>query len=209
MATLKRPPVPSCGTFAALAPQLQTLAEAVDSDISNFFNTGTIFQVLDSPFLSLLKTSTDNMDPVGFFQPVSFDVGFASVEATNNGGIVQGTAVPGDNPPAMVLPSLVQPRWYYLGFYLQIPEAFTSTQWKVRMRVTNTDPLTGATRTSMFTRAYEAPFNAGSGNEYIWADFMTPSNGGRVTLEANIANTVTTEQVNGGRAFAMQVTQSR
>lgn len=209
MATFTRPPAPSCGSFAALAPQLQALAEAVDSDVTLQLTTSEIFEALDPPFITLLKSSNDNINPVGIFQPVSFDVGFATVEATNGGGFTQGTFIPGDNPPAVILPNTAQPRWYYTGLYIQCDNSVGSTQWKLRLRISNTDPVTGITSQLRFVRAYEAPFAAGTGNEYIWADFLFSSTGGRIIPEACIANTVATEVVQGGRLWCMQMTPRR
>jgi hypothetical protein len=209
VATFTRPGAPSCEQFAALAPQLQALAEALDSDVSRELTTAEIFQALDPPFLTLVKTATDNISALGFFQPVSFDVGFATVEATNNGGITQGTLVPGDNPAAMVIPNTVSPRWYYCGIYIQMDNSFANTQWKLRLRVTNVDPVTGFSQSTFFVRAYEAPTAAGTGNEYMWADFLFSSTGGRIVPEACIANTVTTELVQGGRMWCVQIAPRR
>lgn len=207
MAAFTRPPAPACGSFAALGPQLQSLAEAADSDMQTL-STQEIFRALDPPFLSLVKTATDNIDDSLFYQPVSFDTGFATVEATNNGGIIQGTLVSGDNPPAMILPNTPQQFWYYIGLYIQSPVNLEGTQWKLRLRVTNLDPVTGVTTHTSFIRGYSAPLVPATGNEYLWADFFVPSNGGRITPEAAMFGSPLV-QVNAGRIWAIQISPRR
>ena len=201
MATFTRPPAPSCGSFAALGPQLQALAEAVDSDLQTL-STAEIFKALDAPFMSLTKKSTDPIDPV-IQWPISFDVGFATVEASNGGGIIQGGVPVGGFPEAVVLPTTAQQYWYYIGVYLRSPVNTPSTGWKVTLYVDDTDPVTGNNRLFQFTRNYESPPIAATGNEFIWADFLVPSRGGGVAITGVLnANTAS---VDAGRFFVMQM----
>lgn len=207
MATFTRPAAPTCEGFAALAPQLQTLAEAVESDLQTI-STAEIFKALDMPFLSLLKTSTDPIGASPVQQPVSFDTGFAIVEATNNGGIIQGTATGSSLPEAMVLPSSVQPRWYYIGYYLSSPTNAVDQSWKVNLFVDDVDPITGINNSQRFTRMYTTPAVLHSPDEYIWADFMVSSRGGGVIITATI-DSGPTQDIDGGRCWAMQIAPKR
>lgn len=205
---LARPPVPLCGTFAALGPQLQALAEAADADMGRMANS-EMFSALDKPFLILNKTSSE---PViaGFpaFPDLYDSIDFNTVEATNNGGITQLLSS-SSVPPGLTLPVTSKQRWYYIGLYMQFPVSPVNTQWKCRLVVGNVNPITGVNnRTIVRHSTVTSPTNAATGNDYLWLDCIAPSFGGNVF--PGIKHDAATDQsCNGGRFWAIEMATRR
>lgn len=193
---LTRPPVPSCGTFAALAPQLQTLALAADDDMG-LLSTSEIFRALDSPVATVKQVGTYAHNGGDFYSATGFD----TLEFNNNKGITTlATTAPFDT---FHLPALPRPRWYYIGLYVQLAQSPVNTRWQMELFVSNINQLTLLDEFHVFFRSYQAPSTSGTGAEYLWFETYVYSSGGGVNAYLRHDQTAVSINSTGGRMWVI------
>lgn len=203
---LVRPPDVSCNTFAALGPQLQTLARAVDGEMCDM-SSAAILAGLDAP--AYLGTYAGGEVVSGNGVDYTFIYFSNPVEYYNSDPVLGPIrfVVPGNNP---FIARLDKRAWFYLGVWLQTnPSPAVSTRWKMRIQVADTDPLTGLTTLTNYYRHWRNNFAvAVGGNEHFHFDLLFPSGGGffNISLKQNSGGNISTV---GGRLWLMRMSTTR
>lgn len=177
---LKRPGILSCEGFAALGPQLQTLAQAADTEMAAM-STGSILQALDSPAMTLSDTAAVSV-LTGFI----VNIPFAVVEFDNTNGLIVPSPIFGSAPVAARLPAVNPRQWYYVGLYLKTEaHAATTTKWKVFLNIQDADPTSsGVVNTTTYVRSIITLGGAATSFDYLWFEAYVPSGGGFIYVQA-------------------------
>lgn len=193
---LIRPPDVACGSFAALGPQLQTLARAVDSEMCGM-SSAAILAGLDAP--AYAGTHAGGVAVPGNGVDYAFMYFSTPVEYYNSDptlGPIRHVIL-GNNP---FIAPLTKRAWFYLGVWIQTnPSPLVTTRWKMRVQIPDTDPITGLVTSTTYYRHWRNSFAAAvGGNEHFHFDLLFPSGGGfiNISLKQNSGGNIST--VSGG-----------
>ena len=200
---LIRPSDVACGSFAALGPQLQTLARAVDGEMCDM-SSAAILAGLDSP--AYLGSHPAPVAVPGNGVDYAF-LYFNTQEYYNSGPSGPIGLVSGGNA---YVTDLTERAWFYLGVWIQTnPSPAVSTRWKMLVQVGDTDPSTGLSVTNSYYRHWRNNFGAAvGGNEHFHFDLLFPSGGTYINigLKQNSGGNINTV---GGRLWLMRMSTFR
>jgi hypothetical protein len=201
---LTRPFDVSCNSFAALGPQLQTLATAVDSEMCDM-STAAILTGLDGP--ALVARHPGGVSVPASASAYSFSLSYTAPADFSNNDATLGPIlmVLGGGP--YVVP-LTRRAWFYVGVWVETNTSAVSTRWKMRLGLEDTDPITGLITTQYFYRHWHNSAAAAGGNEHLHFGMLYLTGGGNITvaLKQDSVAAVTTV---GGRIWVMRVANTR
>lgn len=197
--TLPRPPITACG-FAALGPQLNLLASAVDGQAASL-QTDQIFTGLSVQSALIVRSDTVSQPIVGTgeLDPVSWDAEEYRF----------GNALPfiGGNIPTSIQNSEQHRHWYYLGWYIRTAGSGANVNWSLSTSHGEIDPLSGNENNLFFRKTFKNT-NAATGEELLWCEIFMRSGGGNITTGA-AQNSGGSINIGAGRFWIMQLSSQR